>query len=144
MEAGYHPLDKYHHNGHHHNFHKWNSANNNIKEQVEDDGKDSARLGTALSPGWSTQRCLWLIDYDNDYNLVHHHKDACDDGALDLFAFEWCLGMCLQDMCEADVSNLFEASVKQVNLVKVVRTSKITKQGLKLRFSRSLVKIMMF
>ena len=121
MEAGYHPLDKYHH----HDFHKWNNDNNDIKEQVEDDGQDSARLGTALSPGWSTQRCLWLIDYDNGDNLVHHHKDARDDGALDLFAFEWCLGMCLQDMCEADVSNLFEASVKQVNLVKVVGQVKL-------------------
>ena len=42
-----------------------------------------------------------------------------------LFAFEWCHWMCLQDMCEADVSNLFEASVKQVNLVKVVGQVKL-------------------
>ena len=43
----------------------------------------------------------------------------------DFFAFGWCLGMCLQDMCEADVSNLFEASVEQVNLVKVVGQVKL-------------------
>ena len=57
MEAGYHPLDKYHHHFHYHyqddhyHYHKWNNNNDDIEEQIEDDGQDSARLRTSLSPG---------------------------------------------------------------------------------------------
>ena len=33
---------------------KSNTNDDFVEEQIEDDGQDSARLGTTLSPGWSS------------------------------------------------------------------------------------------